>query len=236
MSDLETLRKKAMESTQKKLQKSLTNDQLIIQANNMVNDLHKINNALSKRLREWAGGWVPELEHEIEDHEQFVSELSEANYSNGVGTPIPETDSKVIKETAKKVKELYELRNQLNNYIEESLSKIAPSLVALCGGSIAADLLKLAGSLERLAKLPSSTIQLLGAETALFRHLKNKRHDPPKHGIIFNHQLIQRAKRKDRGRIARSLADKISIAVRVDYFKGEPIGNKLREQLEAKFK
>ena len=85
--------------------------------------------------------------------------------------------------------------------------------------------------------LPASTIQILGAEKALFRHLKTKKKaKPPKYGILSRHILFDKAKRKDYGKVARALADKISIAVKLDYFKGKFLGDKLRKGLENKFK
>jgi nucleolar protein 56 len=83
---------------------------------------------------------------------------------------------------------------------------------------------------------PATTIQMLGAERALFRHLRNKNIPPPKHGHIINHPLLAKAASKDKGKVARALADKICIASRIDYFKGEFLGDKLRKDLEDKFR
>jgi nucleolar protein 56 len=105
-------------------------------------------------------------------------------------------------------------------------------MYTITGGLIGAKLLEKAKSLKHLAMMPSSTIQLLGAETALFRHLRNKSIRPPKHGLIISHSFVMDAKRQDKGAAARKLAAKISIAARVDYFKGEFIGDILKEDLE----
>jgi nucleolar protein 56 len=83
---------------------------------------------------------------------------------------------------------------------------------------------------------PASTIQLLGAEKALFRHLKNKKYQSPKFGVLHDHPLVLKAKRNERGRIARILADKICIAAKVDYFKGKYVGDKLLADLERRLK
>jgi nucleolar protein 56 len=111
-----------------------------------------------------------------------------------------------------------------------------PNIYSLTGGLIGAKLLEKTKSLRHMAFLPSSTIQLLGAEKALFRHLRNKKIRPPKHGLILSHPLVMDAKRADRGAAARMFAAKISIAARVDYFHGEFIGDQLREELEKQLK
>lgn len=107
----------------------------------------------------------------------------------------------------------------------------------VAGITIAAKLISHAGSLRRLVEMPSSTIQILGAEKALFRHMRNKKRNlPPKHGIIHEHQLIQKSKEEMHGKAARALADKLSIAIKIDYFKGKFIGDKLKKELVDKFK
>ena len=107
----------------------------------------------------------------------------------------------------------------------------------IAGITIAAKLISHAGSMKRLVEMPASTIQVLGAEKALFRHMRNKRRNlPPKHGIIHEHQLIQKSNSKMHGKAARALADKLSIAVKIDYFKGKFIGDKLKKELVDKFK
>ena len=110
-----------------------------------------------------------------------------------------------------------------------------PNIKAVCDVMIAAKLMEHAGSLKRLSEMPASTIQILGAEKALFRHMKTGA-KPPRHGVIVSHSLIANSPEKMHGRIARTLADKISIAAKVDYFKGQFIGDKLRKELEGKFK
>jgi nucleolar protein 56 len=115
------------------------------------------------------------------------------------------------------------------------MDKFCPNIKAVCDVMVAASLIEHAGSLKRLSILPSSTIQILGAEKALFRHMKTGA-KPPKHGIIVNHSLIAKSPDKMHGKIARAVADKISIAAKVDYFQGKFIGDKLRKELDEKFK
>ena len=116
------------------------------------------------------------------------------------------------------------------------MKKHCPNMLEVAGVLISAKLLEHAGSLRRLMMMPASTIQILGAEKALFRHLKTgKKAKPPKYGILSQHPLIGKVKKEEYGKVARTLADKISIAVKVDYFKGKFIGDKLKEELEKKF-
>jgi len=113
------------------------------------------------------------------------------------------------------------------------MKKYCPNLLELGGITISAKLIELGRSVKHLAMLPASTIQLLGAEKALFRHIKmgNK---SPKHGVIINHPIVQKAGRKEKGKAARMLADKLSLCARLDFFKGEFKAKEYREELEKK--
>ncbi len=132
---------------------------------------------------------------------------------------------------AKEVQSLYELRKKHELYLEKIMKKYCPNILELAGVTIGAKLIELARGLKRLALLPASTVQLLGAEKALFRHLKTGSRSP-KHGIIFQHPLIQHAKKNERGKKARQLADKLSLCARLDFFKGDFKAKEYREMLE----
>merc|ERR1711935_926416 len=126
----------------------------------------------------------------------------------------------------------------LSNYMTEKMSVVAPNLSALIGDTVAARLISKAGSLTNLAKAPASTVQILGAEKALFRALKTKG-NTPKYGLIYHSTFIGRADAKNKGRISRYLANKCSIATRIDSFSDEPnrlYGEKLRDQVEERLK
>jgi len=133
---------------------------------------------------------------------------------------------------------LAEYRKQLAGYLTDKMSVVAPNLSALIGDTVAARLISKAGSLTNLAKAPASTVQILGAEKALFRALKTKG-NTPKYGLIYHSTFIGRADTKNKGRISRYLANKCSIATRIDSFADEPssaYGEKLREQVEERLK
>ena len=127
-------------------------------------------------------------------------------------------------------------RKQLATYLSDKMSIVAPNLSTLIGDTVAARLISKAGSLQSLAKAPASTVQILGAEKALFRALKTKG-NTPKYGLIYASSFISRAETKHKGRISRYLANKCSIASRVDCFSDEPVnayGKVLAEQVEER--
>ncbi len=232
--------------TKQKLKQAVTEDQLIIQTINNIDDLNKTTNTLVKRLREWYELYNPEFSESIQDHEKFVELIIKKDKGQllkelklkpeqTMGADLKEKDVKPIIALAKQINDSYKLKDVQTKYLEEKMNIVCPNMNAITGALIGAKLMSLAGSLQRMAELPSSTIQLLGAEKALFRHLTNKKSLPPKYGVLHEHPLITKAKKKDHGKIARKLADKISLAVKVDYFKGEFIGDKLKRDLEKRF-
>ena len=154
---------------------------------------------------------------------------------DSIGADLSQEDINPIKSMAHQIYELYQLRESQLSYISNLMDKYCPNIKAVCDAMVAAKLIEHAGSLKRLSILPASTVQILGAEKALFRHMKTGAR-PPRHGVIVGHALIAAAADRMHGKIARTLADKISIASKVDYFKGKFIGDKLRKELEEKFK
>jgi nucleolar protein 56 len=244
----EFLTKVGIAYTREKIKKTVKRDVLIVQAINALDEITKSINILSERLREFYGFHFPELDELIKDHKKFAKIVSEFGYrqnikekelqeyvKKSVGIDIAEEDIKTLQEFAKEILELYKLRERIEKYIDKTLKEIAPNLREVAGSLLAARLIAEAGSLDKLAKLPSSTIQLLGAEKALFRFLHG-RGKSPKYGRIYLHPLIQKAPRKKQGMVARNLASKLSIAAKMDRYGKQFIGDKLREELEEKFK
>lgn len=238
-------RQKNIDLTKIQVKESQKPDLLIIQAISAIEEFDHVGNMISKRLREWAGWWVPEASRAIKDHEMFCKRIVECSQkslfqelgvssNDSMGWLLSETDAGAIKIQALACLEILECRNKHESYLRSLIQKVCPNLDAIVGHLIGAKLIDHAGSLKRLSEMPSSTIQVLGAEKALFRHLKTGA-KPPKFGVIFSHPLIQSAKRVDQGKISRALADKISIAVKVDYFKGQFLGDKLKKELEERF-
>ena len=130
-------------------------------------------------------------------------------------------------------RQLQELRERVAEYVDGLMSQIAPNLRTLVGGTIGARLISLAGGLVKLSRLPASTVQVLGAEKALFRALRTKA-KPPKHGVIYQHPSIRTSPKRYRGKIARALAGKIAIAARVDAMAGEFVGEKLLSDFKTR--
>ncbi len=217
---------------------SNTTDIIIIQTINAIDELTRIANTLAKRLREWYGYYLPELSRRVEDHELFIKTLlqksreeylAEKGITQSMGAAFATADIETMHAFAREINDLYFERERLLAYLETVLKSAAPNMYALVGAMIGAKLLEKAGSLRQLAFLPASTIQLLGAEKALFRHLRNRKIRPPKHGYILSHSYV--ISTKDKGKAARVLAAKISICAKVDYFKGEYVADKIKEEL-----
>jgi nucleolar protein 56 len=234
-------------------------DLIIAQAIQTLDDLDRTANLFMGRLREWYGIHFPELDRLIEKHETYARLVANLCYRDNfslealekeaipkekaentadiaeksMGADIAEQDMKEIQALSKNVLELYELRKNMENYVDKAMEEVAPNTRAIAGALLGARLIAIAGSLQNLAMRPASTIQVLGAEKALFRSLKTGAR-PPKHGLIFQHALLHDAKRWQRGKIARVLAGKLAIAVRVDAFGGKYIGDSLKADIDKR--
>lgn len=239
---LAELRKKNFELTMNTMRELDISDQMLIQNVLMIDELTKTANRLTSRLRDWVAWPVPEARREVSDNlklTELVSTMSKATLVNDIHSraKLPEhfgtkdLNWDVIQAAAAQIKQLFDFKDYLESELDKMMEKTAPNMRAVCGSMIGAKLISIAGSLKRVAEFPSGTVQLLGAEKALFRHLKTGARCP-KHGIIVQHPLLANAPRKERGRVARVFADKISIAAKVDYFKGSFIGDLLNERLD----
>ncbi|MFH1431970.1 MAG: hypothetical protein ABIG84_02020 [archaeon] len=217
-----------------------TDDKLIIQAVTAIDDLDKAINVMCMRLREWYGLYFPEASERISDNEKFAKYISETLYrtdinnisiEDTVGSEMKSDDLKEQKMFAQSIENLFAERKELEKYINRKCLEVIPNMTAIIGAEQASRILAHAGSTEKLAKFPSSTIQILGAEKALFRYLHNVG-TSPKHGIIFNTGYIQRTPKDYRGKIARILASKLSLASKLDFYKGVFRGDSLRADMD----
>jgi len=229
----------------------------IIQAINTLDETDKIMNGVSSRLREWYGLHFPELDNivdSINGYSQIVLAGKRDALSKQVFEDAGFPDSKVemltlvreksrggdisdenlviVQSLAKQILDLHELRKKLGEHVEKEMKIIAPNISAILGTSVAARILGRAGSMKNLSSMPASTIQVLGAEKALFRSLKTGS-QPPKHGLLFQHALVHSAPRWQRGKIARAIAAKAAIAARVDVY-GEGLNQVLLEKLNVR--
>jgi nucleolar protein 56 len=222
------------------IKRDIKKDKVIVQAVNAIGDLDKIVNNMTERLREWFALHYPELR--IANHEKFAELIAQhgsrenfPEFKRSMGIEFTEDDANTIKGYAKRVHQLFELHSELEKYVKRTMKEVMPSTSALVGEILGARILAQAGSLEKLSKMPSSTIQVIGAEKALFRHLKGGGKSP-KHGIIFNAPEVNQASPETRGKVARLLAAKLTIAIRSDAFGGKFIGDQLRADFEEKLK
>ena len=223
----------------------LSPDRFIVQAVRALDDLLENINLMSERLHEWYGLHFPELADYVRE-EKYARMIGEKGgreeilasldlHLESVGSEVEEKELAVVRSYAVCLMALYKEREELEKYISERMQETAPNITAIVGASLGARLISLAGSLKRLSRLPAGTVQLLGAEKALFLHLRlNKR--PPKHGIIFQNPMVHKSPYWQRGSISRSLGAKLAIAAKVDYWKGEFIGDRLNQELEARLK
>jgi len=225
--------------SRKKLKSEDVMDKVIIHMVEMINDLNSAINLLMVRLREFYSMYYPEMVKNRENEEilKYVLEKLYRKSEESVGVELDEKILQDIKKLAEEIKRMIELRQYYEKRLEKLTKKVMPNTSFIIGPVLAAQLLSIAGSFDKLAKFPSSTIQVLGAEKALFRYLSG-RGKAPKHGIIFLSKYIQECPQKYRGKMARKLASKLNMALKVDYFdKGEKfIADKLKEDLDKELK
>jgi nucleolar protein 56 len=243
-------------------------DLIVAQGIQTLDSLDQTVNLFMGRLREWYGVYFPELDRLVEKHETYsrlvmnlgdrenfsIDNLEKENIpkertllvakaaESSMGADIAESDLEMIQSLAKDVLNFYLLRKNMEDYVDHTMEELAPNVRAVAGALLGARLIAMAGSLQNLAMRPASTIQVIGAEKALFRSLKTGAR-PPKHGLIFQHTLLHDAKRWQRGKIARVIAGKLAIAARADAFGGHFIGDKLKadinkrlEEIHTKYK
>ncbi len=254
------MRDVALEMTRLKVKGAVEKkDLIVIQSIQTLDDLDKTVNLFMSRVREWYGIHFPELDRLIDKHETYVRLVYELgnkdNFTDeeleketipkskadtiaksartSMGADLTEADLTKIQALCKNVLALYELRRTLEDYLNMVMNEVAPNMKAIVDSLLGARLIALAGGLTNLAKMPASTIQVLGAEKALFRSLKTGTR-PPKHGIIFQHATLHEAKKWQRGKIARTIAGKLAIAARVDAFGSRYIGEELKAALDKR--
>ena len=234
-------------------------DLYAIQTVRSIEDLDKILNLLAGRVREWYGLHFPELDRLVEKHDSYIrlvhslgsresftfdalaklgipqdkaTQIS-ASAEKSSGAEMSGTDLEWLREVCGTVLELYGLREAAEKYTDKIMGEVAPNMTSVLGAVLSAKLISMAGGLENVAKMPSSTLQVLGAEKALFRTLKTGAR-PPKHGIIFQYAAIHQSPKWLRGKIARAVAGKLAIAARMDVYGGGDKGQALKEALDKK--
>lgn len=244
------------------------NDKPIIQVIALIEQMDKDINTFCMRLKEWFAWHFPEMTKIVNDNaiyakivnllqgkranviDEFKDTLTTVTLDEeksqqiidaakiSMGMDMSDTDALQVQKWAERVVDLINFRESLTDYLKERMNAVAPNIQALIGEIVGSKLIAHAGGLTNLSKYPASTIQILGAEKALFRALKTKG-KTPKYGLIFNSTFIGRAGLKNKGKISRYLANKIAIASRVDCFSEAPtskFGEGLKDQIEERLK
>jgi nucleolar protein 56 len=217
-------------------------DQILMQAVASLDDVEEVSNRLMERLREWYSLHFPELDTLVVNQSLYarlvalpdktsidggLAQQIEDAKSDTVGMEFTESDTAEVRKLAEAITKIDSFKADTETYLAELMKEIAPNTGELAGPLLGARLIAIAGGLERLSKLPASTIQVLGAEEAFFRFLRT--HElPPKHGTIFQLPEIRSAPKHLRGKIARKFAAKLAITAKSDFFHGEYVGGKIR--------
>ena len=227
---------------------SASEDKHLIQAVNSIDEIDETISKLIERIREWYALYFPEMDV-IKNNETYIKLISQNKTKEEIINAKPDAfpsniididedinieDLEIMNNYANSIYELQKSRKDIEEYIDHKMESIAPNLRLLVGSTLGAKLISHAGGIKRLAMYPSSTVQIMGAEKALFRHLKSGDR-PPKYGLIYQHPQVRGAKWWNRGKIARMLAGKISLAVRRDVFTktiDENVAEELKEKIE----
>jgi len=240
-------RAKAIAAAEQRVSEASSREDLhLVNAIQALDELDKFLNITTERTMEWYGLHFPELQDILKDNlalarlvislgqrgtfderkleaEGITGKRAEAIMlaaERSKGGTISEKDMRRIVGLAELAVKTATEREKMADAVDSTMARIAPNVTQVAGATIGARLIARAGGLERLARLPASTIQVLGAEKALFRAIRTGAR-PPKHGILFQHEAVHMAPKWQRGKIARTLANKIAIAARIDYYRGE---------------
>jgi len=262
MDKINILRKKLISSAKRKVQEKYEEKEVhIIKGINLLEDLDSASNLFIEQLREWYSTHFPELSDLVKDNDAYLQlvykigekeKFSEKNVKEAgaeeklvakivsaskksMGSKTSEKDLAEIKTLALNCHNLREEREYLAKYIEEGMKKEFPNFTELAGPLIGAKILAKIGSKKKLAFMPSSGIQVIGAEKALFLH-KKKGANSPKYGYLFQHPLVRQAKYENKGKIARSLAAKLAIAAKEDYFGKTSTAKEMKKYLDERAK
>ncbi len=255
----ELVRVFALELSNVKLRELASKPDLqVMQSVQALDEIDKVVNILEARVKEWYGLHFPELERILDSPEAYIKfvnnferrenitrkKLEEYGFTSekakeilsaadrSKGTELRNEDLQKISSLSKEATQLSSVRDSLAKHVEKTMNQFAPNIASVAGETIGARLIVKSGGLQKIARLPASTIQVLGAEKALFRAIRTGAR-PPKHGILFQHQAVHVAPKWQRGKIARSLAAKIAIASRIDVYRGTR-ENGLKEKFEQR--
>jgi len=238
MNYLTELKKRCISLARDKIQEIASEkDKSIIRAYTTLEELRDNSNSLYGKLMDWYKEHFPELNVKKEkmleiiykygtrenilasNEDNLITNKIKESAKRSTGIDLSDEEERILKEFSKMIMNMLYMEDLLNKYLDENIKELTPNLSKVFSPTLVSQLIFQANGLKKLAFMPSSKIQVLGAEKALFSHLSSGT-PPPKHGIIFQHPYIKNAKSKERGKRARSLASKIAILARIDYFTG----------------
>lgn len=244
--DRENLRRKAIEQTRESLQSPVDRDLFIVKTVQYLDRMEKDFLHGVEDFRDVYSLHFPELVKELTDDRDFIDILEKYGVhrsgldpfkgmaDDSTGAALPEEESLILQQMLEQLVETKETVETLESYVEEQAREEFRNLSGLLGPVLATRLVALAGSLDELAKKPASTVQMLGAEKALFRHLHG-RGSSPKHGVLFQHRFVNNLPEHKRGKMARFMANKAVMAARIDNYGDEDKSGSLRQECEQKF-
>ncbi|MEW5997139.1 MAG: hypothetical protein AB1657_06150 [Candidatus Micrarchaeota archaeon] len=234
-------------------------DVMLAQLSRTVEELEGVANLMGEKLEEMYSLYFPELK--TNDRKSYIAVVLNFDRDSpdpssiaqhvgqgkaldicekakiSAGGKLQQKDVEKIRELARGIEGVYALMESYEEYTNELAKEVCPNIEYMVGGKLAGKLVALAGSLNKLSLMPAGTIQVLGAEKALFKHLKNRKGvAPPKHGVLFQYPAISQSPKKARGKIARALAAKLSIAAKADAQTKRFIAPMLKENFEARLK
>jgi len=210
-------------------------DSIAVHAANALEEIIKMENIMKQRISEWFLLHYPECREKnlLEKIVLYGRRENFPGFKSSLGIELNEDDEKILAEFAKSIQSAEKLRDSMEKYNKSLMKEVMPNFSSLT--NLSSKFLAKAGSLEKLSRMTASTIQLIGAEKALFRHLK-KQGRSPKYGIIYNDSRVQNAREEERGKVARILAAKLMQAARIDYFSGKDDSERLVAELNEEIK
>lgn len=246
LTDKESVREEALEKAKSQLRNQAEKDQMVIKAVKMLDEAQGSFQDEFERFKDWYSIYFPEFTDQVSDSDHVMKILSkgglrrdqvkgfESLAEESTGKALTDEDFQILEKSFEMLGQKKELVEELEGYIEDSMREEASNLSTLLGPILSARIMALAGGLEELAKKPASTVQMLGAEKALFRYLRGEG-TPPKHGIIFEHEYVNTLPEDKRGKMARFLANKAVMAARVDQYSDKDKGEQYREEAREKY-
>ena len=225
-----------MELSSRKLSGILTRDIILMHSSNSLESMGKYINILTEHMKEWFWLNYPEFKGTNDEIIKGILECGKRErfpgYSSSYGIAFSEQDMQALAGLARQLDLMIKERERLESYVRWLARETAPNFSFLVDEMLAARMISLAGGLESLAKMPASTLQLLGAEKALFRHLKNRKSRPPKFGVLYDSSHLRNAPAEKKGKVARILSSQLSKAAKIDFYSRRDEKEGLKKEME----